>query len=164
MSSENVIQSIRSAFAKVVYPGDSWIVSGSNDYEADEVHRNFVGRHWESFTRQELLDNYTALFFFTPQAFHYYLPAYLIASMDQLCYGDALANATMYSLSPHEGIHEEMESQFFLERINLLDIHQFDATTDTIKYILETFPEYFFEDAGRKLSDFWHLRSDQRVK
>ncbi len=78
---------IRNAFAGVEFPGD-WCLRGSN--EGDEpflVEREFAGKNDWTRLDAEFLDQApdgfgSALSFFSDEAFHFYLPAYLIADID----------------------------------------------------------------------------------
>ena len=84
---ETVKQQIRAAFTRVEYPGD-WCLRGSN--EGDEplwVERDFKGKtDWRTlepgFIDQSPDGLASALSFFSDEAFHFYLPAYLIADLD----------------------------------------------------------------------------------
>lgn len=86
---ETIKEQIRSAFAHVEYPGD-WCLRGSN--EGDEpylVERDFIGKtDWRALDA-EFIDRApdglgSALSFFSDEAFHFFLPAYLIADIDDL--------------------------------------------------------------------------------
>ncbi len=84
---EKVKDQIRTAFARVDYPGD-WCLRGSN--EGDEpylVERDFKGKtDWRildpSFIDQSPDGLASALSFFSDEAFRYFLPAYLVADID----------------------------------------------------------------------------------
>ena len=84
---EEVKAAIRGAFAAVEYPGD-WCLRGSN--EGDEpylLEEQFKGKTaWSDLDASfidQAPDGYgSALSFFSDEAFHFYLPAYLIADVD----------------------------------------------------------------------------------
>ena len=84
---ESLKTQIRDAFAHIEYPGD-WCLRGSN--EGDEpylLEKEFAGKtDWRVLDPQFLdraPDGYaSALSFFSDEAFHFYLPAYLIADID----------------------------------------------------------------------------------
>ncbi len=80
---EALKEQIRAAFAHMEYPGD-WCLRGSN--EGDEpflVERDFKGkRDWHALDPQFLEQSPEALCFFSDEAFHFYLPAYLIADIE----------------------------------------------------------------------------------
>jgi hypothetical protein len=84
---DTVKAQIVAAFAAVEYPGD-WCVRGSN--EGDEpylLEQEFKGKtDWRTLDA-EFIDQApggfgSALSFFSDEAFHFYLPAYMIADVD----------------------------------------------------------------------------------
>src|ERR1700687_5966157 len=83
---ERVVEHIASAFAAVEYPGD-WCLRGSN--EGDEpylVEEAFKGKtDWRVLDPTFLdraPDGYaSALSFFSDEAFHFFLPAYMLADI-----------------------------------------------------------------------------------
>lgn len=87
MDRDTLKAQIVSAFESVEYPGD-WCLRGSN--EGDEpylVEEEFKGKVDRYALPSEFLDKApdgyaTALFFFSDEAFRYYLPAYLLADLD----------------------------------------------------------------------------------
>ncbi|HEY7635578.1 MAG TPA: DUF6714 family protein [Gemmatimonadales bacterium] len=86
---------IRTAFADTPYPGDGALVRSVGD-EPDEVVELFRGRDdWRALPA-EFVDRAgaaspSALSFFSPGAFRFYLPAYLMADLDgRLVYTDPL--------------------------------------------------------------------------
>ena len=85
---EALKQLIRDAFADVKYPGD-WCLKDSNEgFEPFLVEQEFAGKdEWQSLPAS-FLDNApdglaSALSFFSDEAFRFYLPAYLIADVDE---------------------------------------------------------------------------------
>ncbi len=77
---ETLKQKIVSAFGDVLYPkGD--IVSHECD-ECCEVGRIFANLDWKTIEPQFLENNYDKLPVFSPEAFHFFLPAYLIYSLE----------------------------------------------------------------------------------
>jgi hypothetical protein len=84
---EQVKSQIRSAFAQVEYPGDWCLKNSSEGTEPLLLEQEFKGKtQWETIA-PEFLDRApggyaSALSFFSDEAFHFYLPAYLIADLD----------------------------------------------------------------------------------
>ncbi|MGB3691422.1 MAG: DUF6714 family protein [Spirulinaceae cyanobacterium] len=77
-----VEESIRQAFKDSPYPGDSNLVTIKNsyDFEEQEIFESFVGKHWEEVSLDTLKLHHEALCFFKPEAYRFYLPAYLLAT------------------------------------------------------------------------------------
>ena len=95
-----VIDAIREAFADVEYPGD-WCLRGSN--EGDEpylLEEDFKGKiDWRTidpaFLDQAPNGYASALSFFSDEAFRFYLPAYMIADLnDDLQRADVVFHLT----------------------------------------------------------------------
>ena len=86
-ASERIKLQVRAAFAHVEFPGD-WCLSGSTEgTEPAEVKEEFKGKCDRDALGADFLDqapkgHATALSFFSDEAFHFYLPAYLIADLD----------------------------------------------------------------------------------
>lgn len=79
ISSSVVLEKIASSFEKMPYPGDLNIVYDNSGYhlECVEIQNIFANKHWNELTLETLLAQNSALAFMTPQAFRFYLPAYL---------------------------------------------------------------------------------------
>ncbi len=84
---EKTKDQIRTAFANVEFPGN-WCLRGSNEgFEPFLVERDFKGKaDWHTLD-PDFLDQSpdglsSALSFFSDEAFHFYLPAYMIADLD----------------------------------------------------------------------------------
>ena len=80
---------IREAFAGVEFPGDWCLINSREGTEPMLLEREFKGKDdWKgldpSFIDQAPDGFGTALSFFSDEAFHYYLPAYLLADLDGL--------------------------------------------------------------------------------
>lgn len=87
LDAESLKAAIRAAFAEVEFPGD-WCLRDSDEGEEPFlVERDFAGKDdWRQLD-PEFLDQApegfgSALSFFSDEAFHFYLPAYLIADLD----------------------------------------------------------------------------------
>jgi hypothetical protein len=100
--SEDLIAQITTAFAHTAYPGDDDLARGTYGTEPPAVARAFRGkRRWQALTAAFLDDApegwQTALSFLSDRAFHFFLPAYLVADVRgelaevappfHLCYG-----------------------------------------------------------------------------
>ena len=95
-----VINQIASAFAAVEYPGDWCLRASSEGDEPYLVEQAFTGKSdWRSLEATFIdgaPDGFaSALSFFSDEAFHFYLPAYLIADLQgQLQHSDPVHHLT----------------------------------------------------------------------
>ena len=83
---QQVIEQIREAFHDTDHPGDAFLQGSQEGCEPAEVTVPFKGvTHWTQIDPAILDPNYTALSFFSEGGFRHFLPAFLIADLnDQL--------------------------------------------------------------------------------
>ncbi len=56
--------------------------------ECFEVRKAFLNKDWKEITPKILQENYDKLPLFSPEAFHYFLPAYLIYLLENFVFED----------------------------------------------------------------------------
>ena len=112
---------IMDAFADAPYPGDDNLVvnQSGQDPECREIAAAFVSKRWEDVSPDMLREHAQALPIFTPSAFRYYLPAYMIASIDPGPEGETLRDLATFNLTPprsdrvwRSGFFDSRASQF----------------------------------------------------
>jgi hypothetical protein len=108
---QELVTQIERAFADVPYPGDDHICRGAGvqveGSEEANIAAVFRGRHWRD-VPLEGLARYSATFcFLTPEAFRFYLPAYLLAvirlspeEVERVPIAGALEESLIQSLRP----------------------------------------------------------------
>ena len=102
-------QMIEKAFAEVAYPGDNNITRCPYGCrECRRIAEYFKGRDWTGHTVEELRACHVALALFTPEAFHYFLPAFMLASLDTYEKGDLIPDAIRF----HFEYAEESKGHF----------------------------------------------------
>jgi hypothetical protein len=90
-------QIIIEAFAAVPYPGDANITRCPYDCsECRRVAAFFKGRESSGQTAAELRPFHIALSLFTSEAFHYFLPAFMLASLGSYEKGDVIPDAIRF--------------------------------------------------------------------
>jgi hypothetical protein len=95
---ESMAQQIKQAFADTPYPGDDQIVKPESDNQ--ELMRAFRGRDWRALPVATLGYYYVDLPHLTPEAFRYYLPAFMIAVLLHYQNVGTLPVSLMHSLTP----------------------------------------------------------------
>ena len=80
MDAAVVIEGIRQAWRDVAYPGDDHI-SRPDSYDDEGIANYFRGTTWRGHDPMKLRGHSSAFTFFTPEAFHYWLPAFMIAAI-----------------------------------------------------------------------------------
>ena len=90
-------EKIEAAFAVVEYPGDGNITRCPyHCSECTRVAEFFKGRKWTGNTAEELKAQHTALALFTPDAFQYFLPGFMLISMNDYQKGDVIPDAIRF--------------------------------------------------------------------
>jgi internalin A len=92
--------SIVEAWRDAVHPGDERICSPT--YDDEGVGAYFRGRTWEGHEIASLRHHEVALSFFTPEAFAYYLAAYMLAVLDDARAADIIYDGILFHLSPKQ--------------------------------------------------------------
>ena len=102
-------QLIEEAFTGVAYPGDNNITRCPyNCSECRRVAEYFKGKTLTGYTAEELRGYHVALTLFTPEAFHYFLPAFMLVSLGSYEKGDVLPDAIRF----HFEYSQEIQGHF----------------------------------------------------
>jgi hypothetical protein len=102
-------ETIEKAFADVPYPGDGNITRCPyNCAECRRIAAFFKGKQWTGHVAEELRPYHVALSLFTPEAFHYFLPAFMLVSLAAYEKGDVIPDAVRF----HFEYSQEMQSHF----------------------------------------------------
>jgi hypothetical protein len=88
MSEMTTRELIEAAFADVPYPGDDNIADHQDCLECDDVRAFFCSKSWRDLKFPELRDFPLPLL--TPAAFHYFLPGYMLACLDDWTMADTI--------------------------------------------------------------------------
>lgn len=98
MNVTEVIRSIENAWRDVAYPGDSKIFT-PDSYDDEGIVNYFCGTTWRGHDTLSLRAHSSAFTFFTPEAFHYWLPAFLIAAIQDPAEADVIVDYIPWSVS-----------------------------------------------------------------
>ena len=135
---------IRQAFKDVKYPGDNNIAGCSRSLtpigcdDCDVLAAHFKGTTWQEHTPQSLIGCDSAPTFLYPEALHYYVPAFLLADLDDPSgdYGPNLYDSIVWNhwLGDNSfgdnGYHQAEAKKY----INLLSVPQRQAIIKYFKY------------------------------
>jgi hypothetical protein len=106
-------EQIRRAFADVPYPGDGRLTSHRPCPECEGVARALEGKAWTSLSASDVGEVQVALTFLIPEAFQYYLPAFMIGCIDDRDAVRAVWDSIVLHLRPHAGAAFETKVRGF---------------------------------------------------
>jgi hypothetical protein len=102
-------QAIEEAFADVPYPGDGNITKCPyNCSECTRVALYFKGKGQTGHKEEDLRAYHVALSLFTPEAFQFFLPSFMVMSLDSYEKGDIIPDAIRF----HFEYTQEMQGHF----------------------------------------------------
>ena len=91
-----LVTTIEEAFRCAEYPGDFAIATPTYDDEGTTEH--FCRTHWKDHSGDNLESFTSSITFFTPEAFAFYLPAFMIAALRNPSSG--IGSSLVYRLCP----------------------------------------------------------------
>ncbi len=148
--SSDLEKKIQEAFAEVPQPPEDDLCASFGD-EALEDTEPFKGKEWQELRDVELLDEFQyALFWFTPEAFRYYLPAFLLGGFQK---PNAVFVLTILQLLwPGD---DEESAVFRKQRWGLLSEEQRAALQEWLSWLLanHTTRESVFESEVKEALD-----------
>lgn len=150
---------VESAFADVTYPGDENIVGCDAQHlsecpECQETLSFFRGKHWRDLLKpgSRIPYGYADWTFLSPEAWHFFLPAHLIAGMDY--YRCDVGHSVVFHLTPR-GDETDSDS-YFWERAGRLSAQQREAIRVFFEFLRTYYAREFPEDVpGLALTTFW---------
>jgi len=157
MRSEEVAELIESAFSRERYPGDSHLTQGPS-MEAAELREFLRGKRWRDLQLEELVRNRESIFFMTPEALRYYIPAFLIASVRHYADSDQIPSTLLFLLDQLAMNNSDYQSRF-RERFESFSDSERAAIRAFLEYIRDTHLEDFPSSAGKdqvsQVHDWW---------
>jgi len=135
---EHLRQRIRDAFRDVPYPGDGNIMYDGPDPEL--VQMTFEGRHWKELSNEDLVIQSSSICVMTPEAFHFYLPAFLLASLGPPEVADFVLTAIEYML-----LEPAPKGSWLFEDAQLLDREQRAAIREFLEFFRDLEGDSFGE-------------------
>jgi len=168
MKESELREKIISAFADVHYPGDDCLGAPDGRDDGENVTEFFRGKDWRWLKSNELACGPHALHFMTLEAFHYYLPAYLLASLEEDS-GDVI-DAVFHKITPPRPnvVFPHLDNRAvdeFQMRYEYFSPAQKQAVRDFIAFILDDLIKFSEETNEpitreekklRALLDYWN--------
>jgi hypothetical protein len=144
-------ESIEDAFADVPYPGDANITNcsykqtlGFACFECVEIAEYFQGTIWRGHSVKDLRLNESALNFFTAEALHYYLPAFILAELEDPEAADVIYDRLISIFTPARTLPDG-------EIARRLSPRQREVMVEYFQDCLEKYGEYSDGDIARAI-------------
>lgn len=151
---EELHQRILAAFPKIAPPLPENLTEHNCD-ECEGVKDDFSGVEWWSADDWLIDKSIDVLPLFTPEAFHYYLPAFLLRALAGFNPDNEVLEFSVYSLSPTK---TPIDDPRYRTRLNLFTPEQISAVASFLEQIQNDERFYaYYADAERGLRKFWHL-------
>jgi hypothetical protein len=151
-----LVESIRKAFALSKYPGDNRLVydNSGGHVECNQVADAFRGKHWSELTVDFLRRHADSVFFFTADAYRFYLPGYLLAVVASYKKADIIPNNLVHTLvPPSRGTTERREFEL---RVKGLSAQQRAAIKGFLEYlVLQHGGDFPRRDPQIALEEYW---------
>lgn len=139
-SDDEILLKIQSAFSERTLP--SLVIP--TDVPPTDIYQdadNFLGKKWDSISCEELEKNPAATSGFTPQAFCYYLPGIMSASIRERR-PDLIANAALVYMLDRSNTPSSWDN-FFIERWGALNCAECRAVQLWILWLADANPAEF---------------------
>jgi hypothetical protein len=130
MDASEVEAIIRAAFAKTPKPKDSKLTDTYDDEGAQEY---FQGRSWDGHSVEDIRLQADAMCFFTPEAFRYYLPAFMLAELSDSKAADIVGEYVVYKFGPQSRGFQSLQK----ERLAVMSHEEKLAVLQFIRYMQE---------------------------
>jgi hypothetical protein len=148
MEEKQLRAAIRAAFQDVPYPGDNKIGDPEGRDDAESVTEWLRGVNWRTVARRKDLGP-LGLYFMTPEAAHYYLPAYLLV-VTKNPFGQAM-RAVKLRLRPNEGPHL-YPKEIFARFVSLLSPEQKAVVREFLIFSIAALEEYFRQRGEKRVA------------
>lgn len=154
MSQHALIAIVKAAWADVAHPGDDNIFTPYS-YDDEGITEYFAGTTWQGHSVAMLRARSSAISsFFSPQAFHYWLPAYLMAAVEEPEELSQGVDAILFALSPRLRARNDRD---FIERLAQFSKPQLEATINVVEWI----GRYLREDTAEILQNLRRVAATQ---
>ena len=147
---EEVSKEIRESFALNKYPGDSQLLEldPKVDPDSGDIFEALQGKSWQELLAHLAQIDGPDLYWFcwvysllTPDAFYYYLPAFLIISLD-LERVDTVGDHLIYFLRSSDKVEDAYTRRYADEVTIRSTPSQRIAIQNWVRYLLEEYPEF----------------------
>lgn len=140
---------IRAQFSDVRQPSKASITV-CDCWECLALRDTFAGLDWKT-VAPEVMEQNHHLSLFSAEAFHYFLPAYLLHSLSCFSVGSDFLSTTAYSLTP--GKEEPGQAEYWKDKFRFFTDEQIDSIfefLDLVRESAEMYRLHVYIDRGKK--------------
>lgn len=152
MTKEALIAEIKAAFSNVAYPGDENIIPSANELEKEVVEYLQLASR-QGYSEEKLRGFYDDSGILAPEAFHYFLSAYLLAELEgeQGVIGQHIAYWFSQPRSSGSPLKDITAGDWRDARLRLLSPRQRETLITFLRY--EAQDDLFSEDAQQAIQN-----------
>jgi hypothetical protein len=155
---DQLIARIEAAFADLEHPGDESLLH-SQCFDESDLEDFFGGIAWRDVPSEVIERNNASLCFFSPIAFRYYLPAFLIWVLRNHRTSDSsTVSSTLFNLDPDSGDLRE----FTLSKFSCLTPPQRQAVTEFLRFMRDHSAGRVDERAAIEALSYWEPLEDSQ--
>jgi len=144
---------ITDAFSSIPHPGKENVTEHQCE-ECDELRDTFGPLEWQRVPPEIIDANFGQLPLFTPEAFRYFLPSYILRCLDNFDSENSVCEFVIYAVAPTGG--EDWEKKRYAERISLFSSEQRAAVAAFLKHVQATEEFYYHHtDAIAGMQRYW---------
>jgi hypothetical protein len=142
----NILHEMDAAFPDSGPPAEDRLVlkASADAPDAGELREEFAGRTWKSLTLEFLRRHTLAIFLMTPEAFRYYLPAYMSVSITNPDEADVIPETLVSALNPSAKVDEAYKTA----RLTAFDAAQKRVIASFLGFLAEHYGEEEFPGLG----------------
>src|SRR6266566_6246463 len=153
-------ESIHRAFADVSMP-DVDAITGHDCEECAEIRAAFAGQHWRGMPDTLLEAHYSDLPLFSAQALPFFLPAFLLYSIQHFSHDSQVTEHTIYHLTPRKADHDVTHDYYRARMRHFTDAHM-EIVNEFLQLVRESEDfRIYLGDVGpgaERLNDYWQHR------
>jgi hypothetical protein len=136
-------QKIFKAFADVLYPEGK--LAAYDCEECRDLEKTFTKLNWRTIDREILEEYFGIIPLFTPESFRYFLPAYLIYSLEHFSPYDTTCEFTIYALTPsNKNMNEKDMRNYWRDRFQNFTPEQMNCIYEFLDFVLDDENFYLF--------------------
>lgn len=122
--------------------------------ECCNLTEDFANVKWQKASGELLERNYDKLPLFSPEAFNYFLPAFLIYTLNNFDSCSEVGEFTIYALTPKKKWNQDGMASYWIEKFNLFTDQQMEVIYDFLELAKQNpIYEYELKSAGKKIFD-----------